>query len=184
MVLIREYFCNIIVENLHCKTRWFWSGDQKSNFKKNQLGTSVKCKCFTIMSPFWKRFKKKHTRGIHKEGCWEPYSKYIELSYFSHFLSMQETNKYLPTIVALYQSFKATIVSRCLCVSCILRNWLQWLYSMYLKSHPTTSAIKQQIPSSSKCNPATCIIQQKVPSSNKRNPSTGHHTHSSRFLMP
>ena len=49
----------------------------------------------------------------------EPYSKYIELSYFSHFLSMQETNRYLLTIVALNQSFKATIVSRYLLVSCM-----------------------------------------------------------------
>ena len=37
-----------------------------------------------------------------EEGCWEPYSKYIEQSSFSHFLSMQETNRYLLTIIALY----------------------------------------------------------------------------------
>ena len=38
-------------------------------------------------------------RGIQEGG---PYSKY-----FSHFLSIQETNRYLLTIKALYQSFKA-----------------------------------------------------------------------------
>ena len=34
------------------------------------------------------------------EGCWELYSKYIEEKHFSYFLSMQETSRYLLTIVA------------------------------------------------------------------------------------
>ena len=55
--------------------------------------------------------------------CFEPYSKYIETSYFSHFLSMQNINMYLLTLVALYHSFIAMILSRYLLVMCMLRNW-------------------------------------------------------------
>ena len=68
-----------------------------------------------------------------KGGGWEPYSKYIELNYFSHFLSIQETDRYLLTILALNDGYKATIVSRYLFISCILRKWLKNLYSMYLE---------------------------------------------------
>ena len=42
----------------------------------------------------------------------EPYSKYIEENYFSYFLSMQETSRYLLKIVALYAWYEAMIVGR------------------------------------------------------------------------
>ena len=38
---------------------------------------------------------------------------------------MQETNRYLLTILDLYQSFIARIVSRYLLFSCMLKKWLK-----------------------------------------------------------
>ena len=67
-----------------------------------------------------------------QEGCWEPNSKYFEKIYFSHFLSMQEANRYLLTIVSLYQSWNASIVSRYILVSCMLYKWLTLFYSRYI----------------------------------------------------
>ena len=47
-----------------------------------------------------------------------------QVNYFSYFLSMQETNRYLLIIEALNDLYKAMIVSRYLLVSCMLRKWL------------------------------------------------------------
>ena len=51
---------------------------------------------------------------------------------------MQETIRYLLTIVNLYQSSKATIVSRYLLVSCMLKKWLR-----LCSQHPSSKFVKQ-----------------------------------------
>ena len=82
-----------------------------------------------------------------QEGCWEPYSKYIEENYFSFFSSLQESIRYLLTNVALNAWYEPMIVGRYLLVSCMLRNCLKKLFSMYLeegswKQHFLTSIKK------------------------------------------
>ena len=46
---------------------------------------------------------------------------------------MQETSRYLLTVVALNACYEPTIVGRYLLVSCMLRKWLKKLHSMYLE---------------------------------------------------
>ena len=49
---------------------------------------------------------KSHIKRCDEEEWWEPYYKYIEENYLSYFLSMQETLRYLLTIVALNAWYK------------------------------------------------------------------------------
>ena len=59
---------------------------------------------------------------LSKEGCWEPYNKYKEKTATAIFLACNTLMKYLLATISLNECEEATVVSRYLLMSCILKK--------------------------------------------------------------